>query len=435
MTRRPVARPAAWAAARPPRVRVCIYPQSPLGGPARLETVALSLRVGEVGPGPQDARIYTIDAPTKPPYGRPSPNATGPRPAAPPWRGPVGPDAVPGPDGQLDRLRPADPGFRLAHLYGCVRFALDVWEGYLGRPIPWHFARDRARLELVALRGWQNAHMGYGFLEVGAFGLPDGTLSDYCLNFDVVAHEVGHAMMMSFAGQFAPDNVTGDYEALHEASADWAAMIASLHLPAVTDELLETTRGDLDATNRLNRFAELSPTRQIRRANNPRTMWDFARGWDSEHDLALPLTAAFFDAFVAVYKAILLRHGAIPPVLDDIAEMAEREPAWRGRTRAGFARAYARHPARFHDALAEARDVAATMLVAIWRRAEPTRFRLADILPILGEVDRGAFGGALRPVVAGTFRRRGIGIVPPGPRLRPPGADSHIHSERTACPE
>lgn len=422
-------RRAVWAAARPPHVRVRIYPQSPLGGPARLETIALSLRAGEVGPGPQDARIYTLDAPTKRPYG------AGPRRALPPWQGPVGPAAIPSPDGHLDGLRPGDPGFRLAHLYGCVRFALDVWEGYLGAPIPWHFGRRLDRLELVALRGWQNAHMGYGFLEVGAFDLEDGTVSDYCLNFDVVAHEVGHAMMMSFAGPFAPENVTGDYEALHEASADWAAMIASLHLPAVTGELLDTTGGDLDTANRLNRFAEISPTRQIRRANNPRTMWDFARGWDNEHDLSLPLTAAFFDAFVAVYKAVLVRHGAIPPALDDIAEMAEREPAWRGRARKGFARAYARHPARFHDALAEARDAAAAMLVGVWTEADPVRFRLADILPILREVDLRDYGGALSPIVADAFRRRGIGLVAPGPRLRPPGKESHVHSERTDCPE
>ena len=56
--------------------------------------------------------------------------------------------------------------------------------------------------------------------------------------------------MMAFAGRFSPDRVTADYEALHEASADWAAMIASLHLTPVVEELLETTRGDLDTANR-----------------------------------------------------------------------------------------------------------------------------------------------------------------------------------------
>jgi hypothetical protein len=422
----PGRRPSTWAAPRAPHLRVRIFPQAAAGGRSRLETLVLSTRAGEVGPGPQDTRLYTFDTPGKRPYGEDHG-----RPARPPWRGPIGPAAMPGPGGHFDHLAPGDPGFRLAHLYGCVRFALDVWEVYLGRPIPWHFRRDYQRLELLALTDWANAHMGYGYLEVGAFTLPDGSHADYSLNFDVVAHEVGHAMMMSFVWPFPLDRVTPDYEALHEASADWAAMIASLHLSTVTEELLETTRGDLDTANRFNRFAELSSTSQIRMANNPYTMWDFARGWDNEHELALPLIAALFDAFVAVYKAVLLRHGAIPAALDDIAEMAERQPAWRGRARRGFARSYARHPARFHDALAEAREVAAEMLVGLWRRADPTSFRLGDIRPILEDVDLRRFHGDLRPIVADAFRRRGIGIVPPGPRLRAPGADSHLHSVRT----
>ena len=119
--------------------------------------------------------------------------------------------------------------------------------------------------------------MGYGYLEVGERRAAGRHASPTtALNFDVIGHEIGHALMMAFAGRFSPDRVTADYEALHEASADWAAMIASLHLDAVVEELLETTRGDLDTANRLNRFAELSSTRQIRIANNHRTMWDFA---------------------------------------------------------------------------------------------------------------------------------------------------------------
>ena len=58
------------ATVRPEGVRVRLFPQSPFGGGrARLETVTLSPRRGTVGPGPTDARIRTIDAPTKLPYG------------------------------------------------------------------------------------------------------------------------------------------------------------------------------------------------------------------------------------------------------------------------------------------------------------------------------------------------------------------------------
>jgi hypothetical protein len=75
------------------------------------------------------------------------------------------------------------------------------------------------------------------------------------------------------------------------------------------------------------------------------------------------------------------------------------------------------------------------MIVGLWDRVDPTRFRLGDIRPILAEIDFGQFGGNLRPIVADAFLRRGIGLVRPGPRLRPPGADSHLHSERTSVPE
>jgi hypothetical protein len=415
----------AFAAPLPERVRLRIFPQSPLGGGLpRLATITVSPRVGTVGPGPSDRRMYALEAPDKRPY---TPDRAQ---AVPPWRGPIAPPTPPSRTGHFDHLVPGEPGFRAVHLYGCARFALDVWEQHLGAPVQWHFARHFERLELIALRDWPNAHMGYGFLEAGERRVGRG-VADYALNFDVIGHEIGHALMMAFAGTVRPDRVTGDYEALHEASADWAAMIASLHLTPVIEELLESTRGDLDTANRLNRFAELSSTRQIRLANNRRTMWDFAAGWTSEHEIAQPLIAALFDAFVEIYKEVLVRHGAIPRALDDLADMAEREPAWRGRVRAGFARAYSRHPERFHAAVAEARGIAAAMMVGLWRRADPTRFRLADIGPILAEVDAIRFGGALRPIVMGCLARRGIGIVPLGPRLRPPGRNSHLHSERT----
>ena len=415
-----------YAVPRPERVRVRIFPQSPLaGGPTRLATITVVPRVGSVGPGPSDRRMYAIEAPGKRPYG------PGGRPALPPWGGAVARPAMPSARGHFDHLAPGDPGFRAAHLYGCARFALDVWQDYLGESVPWHFARHFERLELVALGRWPNAHMGYGYLEVGERPLPDGGLADYALNFDVVAHEIGHALMMAFSGRFSPEVVTPDYLALHEASADWAAMIAALHLAPVVEELLESTRGDLDTANRLNRFAEISSTQQIRMANNDRTMWDFAAGWSNEHDVAMPLIAGLFDAFVKVYEAVLLRCGAIPLALDDLAGMARKDAGWSGRVRAGFARAYARHPGRFHDAVAEARTVAATMMVGLWTRADPRRFRFSEMPALLAEIDFEQFGGRLRPIVAGCLERRGIGIVPLGPRLSAPGSDSHLHSERT----
>ena len=80
---------------------------------------------------------------------------------------PEPPPAMPDAAGHFDYLEPGTPEFEMAQLYGCVRFVLDVWEHYFGRPIAWHF--------LSRLRGWKspsadlnNATAGYGFLELGA---------------------------------------------------------------------------------------------------------------------------------------------------------------------------------------------------------------------------------------------------------------------------
>src|SRR5688500_8873714 len=115
----------AFAEPRPPRLRISIFPQSPLdGGVPRLETITVSPRAGSVGPGPSDRRMYAIEAPGKRPYG------PGGRPAFPPWGGAIARPAMPSELGHFDHLRPGDPGFRAAHLYGCARFALDVWQRY-----------------------------------------------------------------------------------------------------------------------------------------------------------------------------------------------------------------------------------------------------------------------------------------------------------------
>lgn len=421
-----------YAAPRPQRLRVRLYPQSPGGGGVqRLDTVLLSVRVGEVGPGPSDDRIYTIDAPTKRPYG--NPQREGSR-ALPPWAGPVAPPAMPGPDGHFDHFTPEHPRFRQVHLYGCVRFALDVWEKYIGRPIPWHFTRGYDRLELVALRGWANAHMGYGYLEAGERLLPDGLVADLALDFDVIAHELGHALLLAFGGPFNPDRVTPEYEAFHEASADWASMIAVLHFRPLIEELMESCRGDLDTSNRLSRFAEFSSSKQVRLANNDRTMWDFVRGWSSVHELSQPLLAALWDGFVEVYNEILVNRHAIPRAVERLAEEAELNDRLRPVAMREFAKAFQRRPDPFYDAIIEAREIAASFLIDLWHRVDPTSFRFSDIAPLLAETDRRRFGGHLRKLVAGRLAIRGVGIVPPGPRLTPRSASNHLHSERMAMP-
>src|SRR5918993_85333 len=76
------------------------------------------------------------------------------------------------------------PQFELAHSYGLVRFTLDIWEGYLGGPFPWHFSAEYDELEITIFRGFDNSRAGWGYLELGSETWPDGTDEPFALNLD-----------------------------------------------------------------------------------------------------------------------------------------------------------------------------------------------------------------------------------------------------------
>ena len=150
---------------------------------------------------PQRRPLYVINPIGKrQPYGVAAGPYGTPHVDLPPWHGhihrPVQPDAY----GHFDHIPVGTPEFAEAHVFAIIRLVLDVWERYFGRPISWHFARDFARLEVAMLPDFDNAHVGYGFMEVGANHNPDGTLVDFALNFDVVAHELGHLIIYGTLG-------------------------------------------------------------------------------------------------------------------------------------------------------------------------------------------------------------------------------------------
>ena len=128
----------------------------------------VSSPAGSLLPGPSDDRMYTIF-----PIDKPRPYGIAPGPAdqgdvlSPPWKGDIYPPATPDPDGHFDHLSPGTRQFEAAHLFGTVRFVLDIWEDYFGREIPWHSSKHYERLELTIQPSLENAYSGYGFLEMG----------------------------------------------------------------------------------------------------------------------------------------------------------------------------------------------------------------------------------------------------------------------------
>lgn len=396
------------------------------------ETVYVSSPAGSLMPGPADHRMYTVFPIDKPaPYGiAPTGDDDAPMP---PWHGDILLPAEPDEEGHFDYLEPGTPQFEAAHLFGIVRFVLDIWEGYFGREIPWHSARHYDRVELSILHSLDNAYSGYGFIEVGAHQ-KDNDFKPYSLNFDVVAHEVGHAIIYSEVGIPDPHAAIGEYFGFHESAADLVALISSLHFNSVIDHLLLSTRGNLYTLNAANRMAELSDNEQIRIAANDVRLSAFAKGWVKEHKLSQPLTGAFFDIFVDIFHEVLMEEGMISPDVEELSDQLLSSPDYHPVMQRLFDDAFADHPHGFKQALMHARDVMGTYLAETWQRLDADYLDYVDVAEAFLDVDAELSDGRFQRLSFGNFKMRDIGDVRVGPQLAPLDKDSHANSVRTVVP-
>lgn len=419
------------------RTRFRLFPQAPFLHPGRQpEIVSVSGPPGTIGPGPSDNRLFVVAPIGKPqpygladgPYGTPYMNL-------PPWRGQIVLPALPGADGHFDQIPVGTPQFLQAHLYATIRFVLEVWEGYLGGPVTWHFARHFPRLEASIYPPLDNARAGYGYMEAGTHPNDDGSIADYTLNFDVVAHEIGHLIIYSLIGVPQLEIAQEDYFGFQESAADTAALIAALHFDTMIEQLMEDTRGNLYAMNELNRFAELSTTDQIRLASNSTKMSEFAFGWDDEHDLSQPLTGAIFDVLVDVFQEILVARGIISRQLADMSDEIREHPEYEPVIQSVFDATYARQPQPFFEALVETRDYLGAAMAETWKRLSAQFLSYDDVGRMLIAVDGALSGGRYRQEIFESFDWREIGRVRTGPRLTPPDESSHAYSSRTLEPE
>src|SRR5262245_33156742 len=352
----------------------------------------------------------------------------------PPWEGLAEPVARPGPDGHFDHLKPGTPEFEAAHVYGGVRWVLDVWERYFERAIRGHFQRDYASLEISLLDGLGNAAAGYGYLEVGAGAPATGELLPFSLNLDVVAHETGHLIIYAELGVPSLDAADGEYYGFHESAADLVALLSAAHFEPVIDDLFEATRGNLYVLNELNRIAELSQTTQIRLASNMKRMSDFSAGWTDEHELSLPLTGAIFDILVDIFHELLVERRLIAPALEALADQVQRKTAYEDLVQAQFDKAFVADPGGFREAFLHARDLVGNYLAVAWRRLSPDLLTFAEVGAALVAVDRNLSDGRYRRIIRANFQWREIGEVRVGP-WRAPSTSGHAFSARRMRPE
>ncbi len=379
--------------------RFRVFPQPPyVPGYEKPEVVWLSLPPGRITAGPADRRMYVAN-PVEPkvPYFFPE---------LPPYAGRLRPPAEPGPDGHFDYLEPGTDGFLDAHVYACVRRVLDICEGYVGREIPWYFEPTVDRLEIVPrIPEWDNAQSGFGYLELGESDRADRR-SCYGLNFDAIAHEVGHLVLLGEIG--LPEDGEGgpDFLAYHEAVADFLSLLGLLHFDTALDRLLRRTRGNLLLENELDRFAETSNERQIRTFSNSLRLGDVSR---EVHDRSRPFGGALFDSLIEVHQALLYDRGLSdidPRRFSDLRR--QMEPSLIERALADDAAAYEFRHFAVKAALAEARDIVGEALVRSWPRLDPYDLDFATAAEaFLVAVDRGR-GRPFAPQIEDCFGWRGI---------------------------
>ncbi|WP_258297059.1 hypothetical protein [Paenibacillus peoriae] len=395
--------------ARGTGTRFLVYPQNKrLKGFEHAEVVYINIPLGSIQAGPEDERMYVVDAKDKRHY-----QFEG---EGPPYSGLRFPPVQPNREGHFDHIQPNTREFSSTVMYATVRRVLDIWEDYFEQPIQWFFHRRFNKLELIPLVEWDNAQSGYGFLEFGYGRNIDGSIdhsNPHCENFDVLAHETGHTIKNSIIGW--PENQdTEEYHGHHEAFGDLVAIVSVLHFDSVINHVLYNTKGNLFSINELSRMGELSDSRQIRLAFNNMKMSDVKPVFDEilgkwvkkPHNLSQPFTGGAFDVLVEVFQQNLIERNLITPELGDQAYHAL--PNDVERIQAMFTRSYQGNEDQFKAALLDARDYFGRLMARAWIKTLPNDLHYWKVMNDMINADKELSNGKYETIIRSCFDWREI---------------------------
>lgn len=379
------------------------------------ELILLSPPAGSIAAGPTDSMMRTVNPVCKSqPYDPPG--------YMPPFRGPAHPPALPDSAGHFDWIPVECEQFLAAHTYGAVRRTVDIWAAELGRRIVWWHAAYLPVLELIPMVHWANAHSGPGFIEMGRQPTESGVMAPFCLNFDVIAHEAGHAILFSQIGVPSEGKVTREFLAFHESFADLIAVIGILHFRAVAGHILQETQGDLYHASDASRIGIIAKSEQIRMATSPATMADVADvqlapdgDWidpsgrnRNQHAIAEPLTGAVFDILIEFYQDALVREHLIPPAADARGWTEQEVARASAKLDRAFGDSFARFAPVFQTALDRARDLVARCMAHVMLTLKPDTLNFGRVAARFLEAGAANRQGHLLPALLGRFLARGI---------------------------
>ncbi|HEY0167639.1 MAG TPA: hypothetical protein VGB75_11420 [Jatrophihabitans sp.] len=193
-------------------------------------TVQIPVPAGRLQPGPANHRFHVVDvgargAPAQPPVGLHEPGH--PWTYVDEWSGRA--------SGDLARQRE----FRAQNVFAIAAHTLALFERRLGRRVPWRSGWPHLFLVAKGMLGGNAAYMPDRQAVVFGY-LPalDGHDPVYaCLSYDVIAHEVTHAILDGLRPRYVEPGLP-DQLAFHEGLADVVAMLSVFELAGVAKRLL-----------------------------------------------------------------------------------------------------------------------------------------------------------------------------------------------------
>ena len=144
-----------------------------------------------------------------------------------------------------------------------------------------------------------------------------GTIVFTCLSHDIVAHEVTHALLDGVHPRFN-ESTNSDVHAFHEAFADIVSLFQHFSFPAVLEDQIRRTRGNLETENLLSQLAQQfgqatgrgSALRDALGSTDASGQWHprlpDARALEKAtepHARGSVLVAAVFRAFLLIYRS------------------------------------------------------------------------------------------------------------------------------------